>query len=111
MPKLLTRFLTVGDLRALIANLPDNALLGTAVNEQWCGPNLTAERWRLVQHKQSKRVGLIIGDESLSRTVDTNEAFYEAYTVLMGDPSFDVRNTDPNFRKLQNDPGPDFSLF
>jgi hypothetical protein len=98
----ISRFLTIGDLKTLLANLPDNALIGTVVNGEG-GKAYNIERWRIVQHRATKRVGIILGDESLPCVVDTDEGFHENFTLLLGDHSFDVRNLDPDFRNKKNE--------
>ena len=100
---MISKFITVGDLKRLLASfadLPDNAIIGTAGSGHWSGvsPEKGAQQWRIVQHRKSKKLGLIIGDATLSTNLDKTQAFHDEYNVLLGDHSFDSRLTDPEFR-------------
>jgi hypothetical protein len=75
------RFLTIGEFKKLIVGLPDHVALGTIVDST---TTFELDRFRIVQDKETLKLGVIIGDKALDNP-QVLESFNEKYTVLSAD--------------------------
>jgi len=92
---MLSKGMTIGEFRKITAGLPDHVSLGAIVEGQ---PRLEIDRYRIVQNKESKKLGVIVGGKDLS-DLDMSDSFHDTYKVLSADRFYDPEWEDPAARR------------